>query len=138
MNSSFENPIIFSLPVNFKSYLFLSGLSSDKPDADRTQPDGSSVQSVDGALVSTTKPKEGAGGDQAEEEAEDDEITVLFSKRATLSYIPEGGSKPVQMGMGELKITYDDDVCGGRVQLTTDQGKMICNHIICRKYRLKL
>ena len=39
--------------------------------------------------------------------------------------------------MGELTLLYDDDVSGARVQMKTDDGHLVCNHIICRSYSLQ-
>ena len=42
------------------------------------------------------------------------------------------------VGMGELHVILDDDVIGAaRVQMTTDQGQMLCNHVICQGHTMQ-
>lgn len=41
------------------------------------------------------------------------------------------------MALGDLVIVYDEDVSGARIRMKSDQNKIVCNHIICRKYELK-
>ncbi|XP_074658273.1 E3 SUMO-protein ligase RanBP2-like [Tubulanus polymorphus] len=74
--------------------------------------------------------EEEEGGDEDYDEDEDyeDEMEILFEKRATLYYKEDSKFKAV--GMGNLHIVSDDDVFGYRIQMSNDEGLVICNHVI--------
>jgi len=87
--------------------------------------------SKDTEYLDNSEQYEGEYGDDDEYEDED----PIFQKRATLSYME--GAAPITAGMGELKISIDEDVNGARILMEKDDGTRIINHIICKEHHVQ-
>ncbi|XP_033743786.1 E3 SUMO-protein ligase RanBP2-like isoform X2 [Pecten maximus] len=72
--------------------------------------------------------------DEDDDDDDDDEM-ILFEKRATL-YTKDGTWKI--LGMGQLKVLYDEDVNGNRIAMETDDKETVCNHLLTKESVLKI
>ncbi|GIX88807.1 ranBP2-like and GRIP domain-containing protein 4 [Caerostris extrusa] len=112
------------------------------------QPRNTSENQITDELSSTLKLKEESetssestpdvvnyGTESKTEESETDsdsssEEDVLFEKRATLEIFDEKAAKFMSVGIGKLKIVYDDTVFGYHITMKKDNGETMCDHII--------
>lgn len=53
----------------------------------------------------------------------------MFEKRCTLSYKNDLNEWTV-LGMGALKIFYDSELYGGRIEMVDDSGEQLSNTIV--------
>ncbi|XP_067670560.1 uncharacterized protein [Haliotis asinina] len=74
--------------------------------------------------------------DDEEEEEEEEEENIVFEKRVALTYFENDEWE--NLGMGSLKILYNEDLNGGHIDMDTDDRVKICNHIICREHSITL
>ncbi|XP_067668351.1 ran-specific GTPase-activating protein-like [Haliotis asinina] len=44
----------------------------------------------------------------------------------------------IKLGMGKLKILYNEDLNGNQIDMDTDDKVKICNHVICREHSVRL
>ncbi|BFZ00232.1 hypothetical protein BsWGS_03271 [Bradybaena similaris] len=112
------------------------------------QPQESLVHQLQGFLVqqqSESAYREEEGDDDYEEEEEeeeddeeddDDGTEVIFEKRVTLNVFEDGQWK--KLGVGNLQLTYNDDLNGNNVHFIGDDNIRKCSHVICREHSIKL
>lgn len=62
----------------------------------------------------------------------------MFSKRCTLSYKNKDTEDWKVLGMGVLKICYDSDLYGSRIEMIDDSGEQLSNTIIAVNTVLKV
>ncbi|XP_076453510.1 LOW QUALITY PROTEIN: E3 SUMO-protein ligase RanBP2-like [Babylonia areolata] len=62
-------------------------------------------------------------------EEDDEEERVEFEKRVTLQRKGANGQWE-NMGMGNLRVLYDDDLNANKLVMMTDKGEKLCNHVI--------
>ncbi|XP_048247209.1 E3 SUMO-protein ligase RanBP2-like isoform X4 [Haliotis rufescens] len=74
--------------------------------------------------------------EEKEEDDDSEEESIMFEKRATLTYFENDEWK--KLGMGNLKILYNDDLNGNQIDMETDDKQKVCNHVICREHSIKL
>ncbi|XP_076322044.1 E3 SUMO-protein ligase RanBP2-like [Tachypleus tridentatus] len=72
-------------------------------------------------------------GNNDEEEEED----VMFEKRISFFIFDQEINNYKFMGVGPLRVLYDDSVFGARVQMHSDQGDLLCDHIIAVETTLR-
>lgn len=70
--------------------------------------------------------------DEYEDDDDDDEHgeDIMFEKRITLAVQKPGGNTYVPLGMGNLKMVYDDSCFGARIRVTADDGSLLCDTIV--------
>lgn len=70
--------------------------------------------------------------DEYEDDDEDDEHgeDIMFEKRITLAVQKPGGSTYEPLGMGNLKMFYDDSCFGARIRFIADDGSLLCDTIV--------
>ncbi|XP_075747584.1 E3 SUMO-protein ligase RanBP2-like isoform X2 [Rhipicephalus microplus] len=70
--------------------------------------------------------------DEYEDDDEDDEHgeDIMFEKRITLSVQRPVGGTYESLGMGNLKMVYDDSCFGARIRVTADDGSLLCDTIV--------
>lgn len=70
--------------------------------------------------------------DEYEDDDEDDEHgeDIMFEKRITLSVQKPVGGTYETLGMGNLKMVYDDSCFGARIRVTADDGSLLCDTIV--------
>ncbi|KAL1421143.1 hypothetical protein MTO96_023318 [Rhipicephalus appendiculatus] len=70
--------------------------------------------------------------DEYEDDDDDDEHgeDIMFEKRVTLSVKKPGGGTYESLGMGNLKMVYDDSCFGARIRVTSDDGSLLCDTIV--------
>ncbi|KAK7080137.1 hypothetical protein SK128_016406, partial [Halocaridina rubra] len=66
--------------------------------------------------------------DDDEDEEDDVENTVIFLKRCSLLKKENGDWK--NLGMGDLRIIYDDEFYGARILMVSDGGETLAEHVI--------
>ncbi|XP_064615661.1 E3 SUMO-protein ligase RanBP2-like [Liolophura sinensis] len=98
-----------------------------------------SAHSTGGAGDAGTEAEEEEEDEYEDVEDEDDEdyediLQTIFEKRATLSAFEDNKWKV--LGMGDLKVLYDDDVTAHRISMETDNQTKVCNHIISKESSL--
>ncbi|XP_070173906.1 E3 SUMO-protein ligase RanBP2-like isoform X2 [Littorina saxatilis] len=71
-----------------------------------------------------------------EEDDDDEEEKVEFEKRVTL--LCRDGDQWKKLGMGNLRVLYDDDLNANKLLMMSDDGEKICNHIICMEQTVGL
>lgn len=62
-------------------------------------------------------------------EEDDEEERVEFEKRATL-FRKGDNDQWEKMGMGNMRVLYDDDLNANKLVFLTDKGEKVCNHVI--------
>jgi len=75
-------------------------------------------------------PEEQEDDDEYGSEDSDENRTIMFCKRCTLSYKTDEGSEWIVLGMGVIKMLYDSEMYGGRVEVIDDTGAQLSNTII--------
>ncbi|XP_067669536.1 RANBP2-like and GRIP domain-containing protein 8 isoform X2 [Haliotis asinina] len=83
--------------------------------------------------VSVTEEKD---EDDDDDDDDSEEESIVFEKRATLTYFENDEWK--KLGMGNLKILYNEDLNGNQIDMDTDDKLKICNHVICREHSVRL
>ncbi|XP_021361373.1 E3 SUMO-protein ligase RanBP2-like isoform X2 [Mizuhopecten yessoensis] len=109
----------------------------------------SSVESREADTTQSTKEQEEEENENEEEDDDDDdedddddddddddEEMILFEKRATM-YAKENDKWKI-LGMGQLKVLYDEDVNGNRITMETDEKITVCNHLLIKESILKV
>ena len=43
-----------------------------------------------------------------------------------------------RMGMGDMRVLYDDDLSANKLLMTTDEGEKVCNHVITMELTVAL
>ncbi|XP_046569639.1 uncharacterized protein LOC124277958 [Haliotis rubra] len=85
-------------------------------------------------------PAKNANNSATESKSQDVSVTeeesIVFEKRATLTYLENDELK--KLGMGNLKILYIKDLNGNQIDMDTDDKLKICNHIICQEHSIRL
>ncbi|XP_069959256.1 E3 SUMO-protein ligase RanBP2 isoform X4 [Cherax quadricarinatus] len=66
--------------------------------------------------------------DEEEEEEDGEDTVIFFNKRCTLFKKEEENWKT--LGMGDLRIKYDDDIYGACISMTSDKGETLAEHVI--------
>ncbi|EEC01207.1 ran-binding protein (RanBP), putative [Ixodes scapularis] len=91
---------------------------------------------------STEKEEEDEEEEEEEEEDEEDEEDdddhgedVMFEKRVTLAVLSPGGDSYQMVGMGNLRMVYDDSCYGARIRVLSDDaaeggGVPLCDTIV--------
>ncbi|XP_013778960.1 E3 SUMO-protein ligase RanBP2-like isoform X2 [Limulus polyphemus] len=74
------------------------------------------------------------GNNDGEEEEEED---VMFEKRISFFIFDQEINNYKFLGVGPLRVLYDDSVFGARVQMHSDQGDLLCDHIIAAQTTLQ-
>ncbi|XP_069130814.1 E3 SUMO-protein ligase RanBP2-like isoform X2 [Argopecten irradians] len=87
------------------------------------------------AVQSEEDDEDDSDDDESDENDDDDTEVILFEKRATL-LVKENDWKI--LGMGQLKVEYDDDVNGNRIVMDTDDKKTVCNHLLTKESVLRV
>ncbi|XP_050395054.1 E3 SUMO-protein ligase RanBP2 [Patella vulgata] len=82
--------------------------------------------------VTTDDNDDDNDGDNDHEE----HIDVLFDKRVTI--FTKVDNNWTKQGTGNLKVALREDVNGNAIDLTTDDGNCVCNHIVCQEYYITL
>nr|KAG5698459.1 hypothetical protein BaRGS_021989 [Batillaria attramentaria] len=72
--------------------------------------------------------------DEDDTTEEEEEETVEFEKRVTLFTFEDGKWK--KLGLGNLRVIYDDDLNGKKLDIVKDDGDKICNHVICMEHAI--
>ncbi|KAL8618871.1 hypothetical protein ACOMHN_000878 [Nucella lapillus] len=67
--------------------------------------------------------------DESTEEEDDEEEMVEFDKRATM-FRKGDDDQWEKLGMGNLRVLYDDDLNANKLVFLTDKGDKVCNHVI--------
>lgn len=70
--------------------------------------------------------------DEYEDDDDDDEHgeDIMFEKRVTLSVQRPGTSAYESLGMGNLRMVYDDSCFGARIRVIADDGSLLCDTIV--------
>ncbi|KAK8786592.1 hypothetical protein V5799_023632 [Amblyomma americanum] len=70
--------------------------------------------------------------EEEEYEDEDDEHgeDIMFEKRITLAVQKPGGGGYEHLGMGNLRMVYDDSCFGARIRVIADDGSVLCDNIV--------
>nr|XP_045612097.1 ATP-dependent RNA helicase DRS1-like [Procambarus clarkii] len=66
--------------------------------------------------------------DDNDEEEDGEENVIIFNKRCTLD--KKENDNWMRLGMGELRVKYDDDVYGACITMTSDKGETLAEHFI--------
>lgn len=74
--------------------------------------------------------------DDDDDDNSDEEAEAIFEKRITLMNLPSGSETWKKLGMGVLRIIYDDDVNGYSLQVISDENKKLCTHMICQEHTI--
>lgn len=62
----------------------------------------------------------------------------MFSKRCTLSYKTDDSNQWIVLGMGIIKMFYDSEMYGGRIEMSDDTGTQLSNTIIAVNTLMKV
>uniref|UniRef100_T1IZQ7 Nuclear pore complex protein Nup153 n=1 Tax=Strigamia maritima TaxID=126957 RepID=T1IZQ7_STRMM len=113
---------------------------SSMSDSESLRNDGSQSEKQQHEDASTAKSEEENEGNAADDDddEDDDADSVMFEKRVSLSSTDGIRGQFNQIGMGNLRVLYDDDFYGARVQVVTDDGQLVCNHLISIQSAVKV
>lgn len=78
------------------------------------------------------------GDNCGEDDDDDDDSDLLFEKRVSFEIFDEQSKSFKKVGLGSLRVLYDDAVFGYRINMTSDQNVVLSDHIIAVQTSLRV